>query len=128
MIAPEDPSVNIVETGSSQAAATHSRVDSTNGDPHGIPAIAARSSNGDAIPALGETKTTESNTGETSSGTSTVGAATPGESRGAEPSVFEHIRTAVRSLKFGQVTITIHDSQVVQVDCTERRRFTKPRG
>jgi hypothetical protein len=35
----------------------------------------------------------------------------------------EQIRQAIDGLRFGQVTIVIHDGAVVQIDRTEKRRF-----
>ena len=35
----------------------------------------------------------------------------------------EEIRQATDGLRFGQVTIVIHDGAVVQIDRTEKRRF-----
>jgi hypothetical protein len=35
----------------------------------------------------------------------------------------EQIRQAIDGLRFGQVTIVIHDGSVVQIDRTEKRRF-----
>lgn len=35
----------------------------------------------------------------------------------------EQIRQALDGLRFGQVTIVIHDGAVVQIDRTEKRRF-----
>lgn len=34
---------------------------------------------------------------------------------------------AVKSIKYGYVQITIHDSQVVQIDKTEKIRIRRPR-
>ncbi|MFM7977130.1 MAG: YezD family protein [Pirellula sp.] len=36
---------------------------------------------------------------------------------------FEQIREALEGLRYGQVTIVIHDGAVVQIDRTEKRRF-----
>ncbi|MGA2176867.1 MAG: YezD family protein [Verrucomicrobiota bacterium] len=36
------------------------------------------------------------------------------------------VREHVRSLKFGTVQITVHDSRVVQVERVEKLRFDKP--
>lgn len=36
---------------------------------------------------------------------------------------FEQIREALDGLRYGQVTIVIHDGAVVQIDRTEKRRF-----
>ena len=34
-----------------------------------------------------------------------------------------HIADALRGLRFGQVTIIIHEGAIVQIDRSERRRF-----
>ncbi len=36
---------------------------------------------------------------------------------------FEQIREVLEGLRYGQVTIVIHDGAVVQIDRTEKRRF-----
>lgn len=36
------------------------------------------------------------------------------------------IRDALEGLRYGQVTIVIHDGSVVQIDRTEKRRFRNP--
>ncbi|HZV57608.1 MAG TPA: YezD family protein [Sphingobium sp.] len=35
----------------------------------------------------------------------------------------ETVRQALRALRFGAVTLTVHDARVVQVDVTEKQRF-----
>lgn len=40
----------------------------------------------------------------------------------------EHIREALRHLKFGTITIVVQDGVVVQIDRTERRRLRQPGG
>jgi hypothetical protein len=35
----------------------------------------------------------------------------------------EQIRQAIEGLRYGQITIVIHDGSVVQIDRTEKRRF-----
>lgn len=42
------------------------------------------------------------------------------------PAWLRLVRDYVRSLKFGTVQITVHDSRVVQVERAERLRFDKP--
>lgn len=37
--------------------------------------------------------------------------------------VWPHILEALKELRFGQVTITVQDGHVVQIDRTEKRRF-----
>jgi hypothetical protein len=39
------------------------------------------------------------------------------------PLVTQHIVQTLSRLKHGQVTITIHDGQVVQVDCVQQTRL-----
>lgn len=39
---------------------------------------------------------------------------------------FEQIRQALRGLRYGNVTVTVQDGVIVQIDRTERRR--PPRG
>jgi hypothetical protein len=41
----------------------------------------------------------------------------------AGDSQLDHIASALKGLRFGQVTITIQDGVVVQIDRTERRRL-----
>lgn len=33
------------------------------------------------------------------------------------------VRTALEALRFGSITLTVHDARVVQVDVTEKTRF-----
>lgn len=33
------------------------------------------------------------------------------------------IKTALESLRFGSITLTVHDARVVQLDVTEKTRF-----
>jgi len=33
------------------------------------------------------------------------------------------VRTALEQLRFGTITLTVHDARVVQLDITEKRRF-----
>ena len=35
---------------------------------------------------------------------------------------------AIRSLRYGQVTVIVHDGEVVQIDRLERRRLNRGRG
>lgn len=35
------------------------------------------------------------------------------------------VRKALEDLRFGQVLLTLHDGKVVQLDVTERHRFTE---
>ncbi|PZU60506.1 MAG: DUF2292 domain-containing protein [Sphingobium sp.] len=34
------------------------------------------------------------------------------------------VRAALEALRFGSITLTVHDARVVQLDVTEKRRFT----
>lgn len=34
------------------------------------------------------------------------------------------VRSALEALRFGSITLTIHDARVVQLDVTEKTRFT----
>ncbi len=40
--------------------------------------------------------------------------------------VLEQVRDALRGLRFGSVTIIVQDGVVVQLERTERRRFSRP--
>jgi hypothetical protein len=44
---------------------------------------------------------------------------------GAEIPARRHIEEALRGLKFGTVTIVVQDGVIVQVERTERTRFTR---
>jgi len=46
---------------------------------------------------------------------------------GAGPEWLELVRRQVSSLRFGVVQIVVHDSQVTQVEKTERVRLDRPR-
>jgi hypothetical protein len=52
-----------------------------------------------------------------------AGQAPPEES--AERWALRQIEDALRGLQFGQVTITVQDGVVIQVERTERRRFQR---
>jgi hypothetical protein len=54
--------------------------------------------------------------------------AVSGKSPGVEslPAWLQLVREHVRTLKFGTVQITVHDSRVVQVERVEKLRFDKP--
>ena len=52
-----------------------------------------------------------------------------GKASAAEPATADDLATiaaALQGLRYGQVTITVHDGAIVQVERTERRRFGKP--
>ena len=38
---------------------------------------------------------------------------------------FEHIRQALRGLRYGEVSVTVQDGVVVQVERTERKRLRR---
>jgi len=42
-----------------------------------------------------------------------------------EAAMLMQVREAIRSLRFGQVTVIVHDGAVVQIDRLERRRLTR---
>jgi hypothetical protein len=44
---------------------------------------------------------------------------------GRDDASLDRIREALRALRFGTVTITVHDGAVVQVDRTERIRLDR---
>lgn len=46
----------------------------------------------------------------------------------AEPNWQELVRQHVGSLRYGVVQIVVHDSQVIQIEKTERVRFEKSRS
>ena len=47
---------------------------------------------------------------------------------GEKPDFLEIVRRQVNSLRFGVVQIVVHDSQVTQIDKTERVRLEKSRA
>ena len=49
------------------------------------------------------------------------------EATESEPRWLEIVRRQVKSLRFGMVQIAVHDSQVTQIDKTERVRLEKPK-
>ena len=42
----------------------------------------------------------------------------------ANQQVLETLLTALGDLRFGQISLTIHEGRVVQIDVTERKPFT----
>jgi hypothetical protein len=40
-----------------------------------------------------------------------------------EPNALEFIEDALRGLRFGEVTVIVHDGQIVQVERIEKKRF-----
>lgn len=50
----------------------------------------------------------------------------PGADKRAEglAEVISHVSTALTRLDYGTVVITVHAAKVVQIDVTERQRFT----
>jgi hypothetical protein len=52
--------------------------------------------------------------------------AAPAPNPDAEPwRALRHIEEALRGLRFGQVTVIIQDGVVVQIERTERQRFSR---
>ncbi len=45
-----------------------------------------------------------------------------------EATILSQVREAIRSLRFGQVTVIVHDGAVVQIDRLERRRLMRGGG
>jgi hypothetical protein len=45
-----------------------------------------------------------------------------------EAEVLTQVRDALRSLRYGQVTVVVHDGAVVQIDRLERRRVQRSGG
>ena len=43
-------------------------------------------------------------------------------------SSIDAVRSALESLRFGSITLTVHDARVVQLDVTEKRRFNGANG
>jgi hypothetical protein len=44
------------------------------------------------------------------------------------PAVESAILDAIKSLEYGCVEVTVHDSRVVQIECTRKIRFTHSNG
>lgn len=38
------------------------------------------------------------------------------------------VETRLQRLRYGVITLTVHDGRIVQVDCTERTRLTSSRS
>jgi len=43
---------------------------------------------------------------------------------GSNEPVIDAIRSALENLRYGQVALTIHEGRVVQLDVTEKKRFS----
>jgi len=44
----------------------------------------------------------------------------------ADPSpILDRVREALHTLRYGVITLTVHDGTVVQIDRTERQRFDR---
>jgi hypothetical protein len=52
----------------------------------------------------------------------------PTEQSTLPPAVETAILDAIKSLEYGCVEVTVHDSRVVQVECTRKIRFTHTNG
>ncbi len=48
----------------------------------------------------------------------------PNDPRLAVPSAIDAVADALSQLRYGAIVLTIHDGRVVQLDVTERHRFT----
>ncbi|MFM6931080.1 MAG: YezD family protein [Novosphingobium sp.] len=48
----------------------------------------------------------------------------PANSSGTGASALEAVAEAVSRLRYGAIELTVHDGRVVQLDVTERRRFS----
>ena len=40
--------------------------------------------------------------------------------------VMQELKKAIEALKYGMVTIKVHNSKITQVEITEKRRFNEP--
>lgn len=45
------------------------------------------------------------------------------QSNGLNDEIVKEISAAVESLKYGTVTIKVHDAKIIQLEITEKRRF-----
>jgi hypothetical protein len=52
------------------------------------------------------------------------GSAMKEEKKQIDPQVLDEIIEAIGKIKHGQVVITVHDSKVVQIEETKKKRFT----
>ncbi len=50
---------------------------------------------------------------------------TPNDDAAPKDSDLEQVAVALKGLRFGQVTVTVQDGVVVQIDRTERRRINR---
>ena len=50
----------------------------------------------------------------------------PSQGKRRKIDVLEHVRNALQGLRFGEITLIIHDGIVVQIDRTEKRRLNGP--
>lgn len=44
--------------------------------------------------------------------------------KGIEPKVLEEIIKAIEGINYGEVVITIHNSEIVQIEKKEKKRFS----
>ena len=51
----------------------------------------------------------------------------PGQSATPHGETLAAIADALARLRFGQIVVTVHEGQVVQIDTTEKRRFAAQR-
>lgn len=49
---------------------------------------------------------------------------TPADREQSLERAFDRIRKALDDLRFGSVAVTVHNGRVVQIDITEKERFT----
>ena len=45
------------------------------------------------------------------------------EKKNIDPKIIEEVIEAIEQTKFGEVVIKVHDSKVVQIEKTEKKRF-----
>ena len=43
-----------------------------------------------------------------------------------QEAVFQEIKHLLTRIRFGSLEVSVHNGQIVQVECREKRRFTKP--
>ena len=60
--------------------------------------------------------------------TNQLKAATSGADESISPEIVSEILAALRSLRYGSIVLTIHDSKVVQIEKNEQVRLQKKAG
>jgi len=53
-------------------------------------------------------------------------ASPPSQGKRRKADALEHVRNALQGLRFGEITLIVHDGVVVQIDRTEKRRLNGP--